>query len=98
MNAPSNAVFGPVWEDIFETGGQIVGWSSGYDDKTFIRQAQSTGQFDTGGKAVPGRQSLYLFTCSAVDMLSTNPIPPETITMGSLGHLDTNGNLWVCTA
>ena len=68
---------------------------SGYDDTTYTRKAQTTMKFDTGGKAVPGVQTLYLFTCSAADMLSPNPIRPETISIGGLGNLDTNGNLWV---
>ncbi len=62
---------------------------------TYLRQAQLNMQFDAGGKGVPGGQNLFLVTASATDMLSTNPILPQSISIGSLGNLDSNGNLWV---
>ncbi len=69
---------------VSESGGQ-------YD--TLIRNVELTMQCDTGGKGAPVN-SLYHFTCSAQDKLSTNPILPQSISMGSLGNLDSSGNLY----
>ena len=95
VNAPTNFSYGPGWGAFFDEMGEFFDLASGWDDITYTRHAQTTMQFDTGGKSVPGVQSLYLFTASAADMLSTNPIPPKTISIGGLGNLGADGNLYV---
>jgi len=94
VNAPTNFSYGPVWEiDSDELGG-IPELDSGLHNTTYTREAQATMELDTGGKAVPGTQNFYLITGSATDP-SGNPIPSQLISIGSLGNLDSNGNLWV---
>jgi hypothetical protein len=57
----------------------------------------------TGGEGVSQRQNLFHITCPiyAYDPLpyyfnfsGTHDVPPQNVTMGSLGNLDSNGNLW----
>jgi hypothetical protein len=77
-------------------------------NQTYKRMAQTEMKLATGGRAVPGHKSLIQISGSATEILdkrwvpgqtldagnSTN-IPPETLTVGTLGNLDTNGNLYV---
>jgi hypothetical protein len=93
VNAPTNYNFGPGWGAFFNEQGEFFDSEWGWDNTTYIRKAQTTVHFDAGGKSVPG-QDIYLITVSALDMLSTNPVPLETITIAGLGNLDTNGNLY----
>jgi hypothetical protein len=52
-------------------------------------------EYDPSGKIVPGVQSFLLISASATDMLSTNPILPQTISIGSQGNLGSSSNLLV---
>jgi hypothetical protein len=65
------------------------------DDETFDRQAQCAMNLNTGGKGIPGVQGLFCLTGSATDLLTGEPIPPQNISIGSLGNLDSNSNLWI---
>ena len=88
INTPTNMSMSPVWVNY----GIASILESGFNDATYTRQAQTTFHFYAGGKSVPG-QDLYLITVTASDMLSTNPVHLETITIA--GHnLDTNGNVY----
>jgi hypothetical protein len=95
VNAPTNSSYGGGWASF--AGGELGGgfeMDSGWQNTIYIRNAQAAMHYNTGGKAVSGAQNFYLFTATATDA-SGNPIPPQLISIGGLGHLDTNGNLWV---
>jgi len=77
-------------------------------DQTYVRHAQTEMKLATGGRAVPGHKSLIQISGVAYGILdkrwtpeqtlyggSYTNIPPETVTVGTFGNLDTNGNLYV---
>ena len=85
-------------------------WQEDEHDETYERHAQTRLKLATGGRAVPGRQSLIRLTGWATevphqravppfgdwyDFASWPAIPPEQIQVGTLGKLDANGELWV---
>ena len=85
-------------------------WQQDEHDETYVRHAQTRLKLATGGRAVPGRQSLIRITGWATevphqravppfgdyyDRASWPAIPPEQIQVGTLGNLDANGELWV---
>jgi hypothetical protein len=85
-----------------------------YDLQTWnepeTRQAQATIMLFTGGKGVPGHESLFQLTGSAASAIFAKdppptqinlsyepqqPIPVTSIKMGGLGYLGSDGNLFV---
>ena len=85
-------------------------WRQDEHDETYVRHAQTRLKLATGGRAVPGRQSLIRITGWATevphkravppfsdcyDCASWPAIPPEQIQVGTLGKLDANGELWL---
>ena len=73
----------------------------------YQRYAQSVWHVQTGGKAIPGRKSLWQFSGGAREVLDKRATPPWSyvpmnevtnktqIVLGSLGHLKANGTLWL---
>jgi hypothetical protein len=59
--------------------------SSGWDNQTYARQAVAIIKLRTGGKAVPGRQSVWRLIGSAVKIANKREVPPYP---GRIGNLD----------
>ena len=82
-------------------------WEGSEHEETYTRNAQTKMKLATGGRAVPGAQSLIKISGSAWEVLDKRvappdfnwdrmrTIPPEQLRVGTLGNLDTNGELWV---
>ena len=83
-------------------------YQTGKVDTVFTREAQTTWKLFTGGKSEVKKQSLFVVTGSATEMLErlyagpstnsgplTRPIASEKIEIGELGTLDKNGFLYV---
>ena len=81
-------------------------WQEHCDVQTSIHQAFWTASTErrtadaemklaTGGPAGSRQQNLWVLSATAADGRTGQPIPPEQISIGSYGHLDTNGNLYV---
>ena len=49
----------------------------------------------TGGPLGSRQMNLWCISATATDATTGQPIPPQQIEIGALGHLDTNGNLYV---
>ena len=84
------------------------GYQTGKVDTVFTREAQTTWKLFTGGKSEVKKQSLFVVTGSATEMLErlyagpstnsgplTRPIASEKIEIGELGTLDKDGFLYV---
>lgn len=61
--------------------------------QTYSSEAQTTMQFNTGGKGVPSLLIPYLFTASATGASSATPIVTQTILISTLGNLSANSNV-----
>jgi hypothetical protein len=94
VNLPTNSDYSYDW-DGYNEAGAFSAVSSGWVKDTFIRQAQATILLDTGGKSVPGAQTIFGITCPMSDVMSTNPILPQNISIGGLGNLPSSGQLYV---
>ena len=55
-------------------------WESGWDHQTYTRHAQTKLKLFTGGKAIPGRQSLFVISGSATELLEKRAGPPYSYT------------------
>ncbi|MEI8288891.1 MAG: hypothetical protein WCH99_05415 [Verrucomicrobiota bacterium] len=79
----------------------------GWDNSEYTRFAQTKVRLQTGGKAIPGRQSLWCFTGGATKILDKQAQPPfglasteeitnkTRITIGAMGKLGADGKRWV---
>lgn len=75
-----------------------IGWAS--DQQQGSRTADTEVKLATGGPPGSSQKSLWCITASATAYTNQNdttgiPVPPEQISIGGLGNLDTNGQLWV---
>ena len=64
-------------------------------DTTDRRTADTEMMLATGGPLGSTQQNLWVISASATDVETGQPIPPEQISIGGFGNLDTNGNLYV---
>ena len=80
--------------------------SHSYSQVDYKRTAQTKWKLQTGGKALPKQQNLFVVGGSATTILAnfaippfvnlpTQPIPAQNIAIGSLGKLGSDGNLYV---
>jgi hypothetical protein len=89
--------------------GYECSYDSETEKDTGACNAQATMEFQPGGKAIPGQQNLYVINSSATQYFCTKwpiplwaspmpvpsaPVPEQSIEIGALGNLDTNGNLY----
>ena len=81
-------------------------WQEHCDVQTSIHQAFWTASTErrtadaemklaTGGPAGSRQQNLWVLSATATDVKTGLPVPPEQISIGSYGNLETNGNLYV---
>ena len=87
-----------AWDDDNDRGSQ---------HDTYTRTADTVWHVQTGGKSIPGRQSLWQFSGSASEILDKRAVPQfyganmreitnkTQISLGSLGNLKADGNLWL---
>jgi hypothetical protein len=59
------------------------------------RKADTEMKLATGGPPGSTQMNLWCISASASDATTGQPIPYDQISIGGLGNLDTNGNLWV---
>lgn len=83
-----------------------VGWFHEKVEETYSRKADTIWHLQTGGRARPARQNLWGFSGSALEILEKRALPPFSgtnkreitdktqITLGGLGNLKADGNLW----
>ena len=86
FNALTNSSYGPLLEYYYNELGEFPEVDWGWLDSTYDHHARTTMQLETGGKAGAATQNLFVISATATDMLSTNPIPPDTIEIGGLGN------------
>jgi len=79
-------------------------WAAGEGEHTYVtnqahgltlRTADSEQKLATGGPLGSKQMNLWCISATATDEDTGLPIPPEKISIGSFGNLDTNGNLYV---
>lgn len=79
--------------------------TNNYSHFDFARTAQTKMKLETGGKALSKRQNLFVFNGSATEILANFAIPPfgnlptqsipaQNVTIGSVGALGNDGNLY----
>ncbi len=66
-----------------------------YDAAVERRTADTEMKLATGGPLGSKQQNLWCLSAGATDAQTGQPIPYDQISIGSLGNLDTNGELWV---
>ena len=59
------------------------------------RTADTEMKLATGGPLGSTQQNLWCISATATDAETGLPIPPEQISIGDLGNLDADGNLWI---
>jgi hypothetical protein len=75
----------------------LESWMDSYNfgTDTTRRTADAEMKLATGGPLGSKAMNLWCLTATARDVDTGLPIPPEQISIGSFGNLDTNGNLYV---
>jgi hypothetical protein len=75
----------------------LESWMDSYNfgTDTTRRTADTEMKLATGGPLGSKAMNLWCLTATARDEETGLPIPPEQISIGSFGNLDTNGNLYV---
>ena len=85
-----------LWNELYSPS--LLGFNTHYDLNQPDHQSltvDSEYRLATGGPLGSRQMNLWCISASATDADTGLPIPPEQISIGSFGNLDTNGNLWV---